>query len=333
MKPSDQWKSQLTTEQESIIAKVETRLATGLTEQRLSLETGVSTEDISRLLGRNRVKNNWEHKSIEDTTTAIASLAEWLGGEADITQIQSGFAVTPTFQSLQALFAQSHKSRQLIAITGSWGIGKSEAAKAYVQSCPRGHRKPGALRIEFTNSDKKPAAAYSKILGALHGEVGHAYRNGNLHDAIGAALNPGDCLIMDECNYLNEAMDVVRSIHDDFGVSIVMIGNPEFKATVWGKKSQFAALASRAMHFEFPNSTAEDIEAWLAWNGVLDGMRPSERAKFIDQAIIIGKRPGPNGGLRSLAHVIDIHANLYRSAPLDGALLTQIANQTKGGLQ
>lgn len=333
MKPSENRKSQLTAEQEVIMAKVETRLATGLTEQRLSLETGVSVVDIGRLLSRNRVRNNWEHAAEKDTADAIASLEEWLGSEKDTEKTQSGFAVTPTFKSLQALFAQSHKSRQLMAITGSWGIGKSEAAKAYVQSCPRGYRKPGALRIEFTSSDRKPAAALSKILGSLHGEVGHAYRNGNLHDAIGAALNPGDCLIMDECNYLNEAIEVVRSIHDDFGVSIIMIGNPEFKATVWGKKSQFSALASRAMHFEFPNSTAEDVEAWLAWNGVLDGMKPSERTKFIDQAITIGKRAGPSGGLRSLAHVINIHANLYSRVPLDGGLLAQIANQTKGGMQ
>jgi DNA transposition AAA+ family ATPase len=135
---------------------------------------------------------------------------------------------------------------------------------------------------------------------------------------------------MDECNYLNESMDVVRSIHDDFGVSIVMIGNPEFKNNVWGKKSKFAALASRAMHFEFPNSTAEDVEAWLAWSGALEGMKPTERTKFIDQAITIGKRPGPNGGLRSLAHTIDIAKKLYSRAPLDGGLLAQIAHQTKG---
>lgn len=333
MNPHKDWKNQLTPEQECIMVKVETRLATGLTEQRLSLETGVDLEDIDRLLNRILVKTPWEHKSIEETNAAISTFAEWLGSETETEQTQSGFAVTSTFQNLQALFAHAHKSRQLVAITGSWGIGKSEAAKAYAASHPRGYRKPGALRIQFGDSDKKPAAAYSKILGALRGDGGHAYRNGNMHDAIGAAINPGDCLILDECNHLKEAMEVVRSLYDDFGVAIVMIGNPEFTDTVWGKQSRFSALASRALRFDFPASTAEDVEAWIAWKGVLKGKKPGERAEFIKRAIEIGKRPGPNGGLRTLAHTIELHSRIYQSVPLDGKLLAEVANQAKGFVQ
>ena len=327
MKPNDSYVSQLTEEQECIMAKVETRLATGITAQRLNLETGVDLGYINRLLDRSRVIDQW---SVLETDDAVSTLAEWLDSETEIEQTQSGFAVTPTFQNLQALFAHAHKSRQLVAITGSWGIGKSEAAKAYAASYPRGYQKPGALRIQFGDSDKKSAAAYSKILGALRGDKGHAYRNGNMHDAIGAALNPGDCLILDECNHLKEAMEVVRSLYDDFGVAIVMIGNPEFTDTVWGKQSRFAALASRAQRFDFPASTAEDVEAWLAWKGVLDGKKPGERAGFIKEAVKIGKRPGPDGGLRTLAHSIELHSRLYLSAPLDGKLLAEIANQAKG---
>lgn len=339
MKLRDDFKTQLTPEQENIIARAETRLATGLTVQRLALETGIEIEDINKLLARSRIRNpmhrsiEWDEKSIEETAAAISAIAEFLDRDASTKQTQSGFAVTPTFQSLQAIFAHTHKSRGLAAITGSWGIGKSEAAKAYVQSCPRGYQKPGAVRIEFVKTDQKPTAAYSKILGALHGNRGHAYRNDNLHDAVGAALNPGDILFLDECNYLVEAMDVVRSIHDDFGVAIVMMGNPDFKETVWGKKSRYSALASRTNRFEFPASTAEDVEAWLVWNGVLKEIKPTERTKFIEKAITIGTRPSKSGGLRALARAIEIYMGIYSHAPLDGALLEQIINQTKGDVQ
>ncbi len=329
MIPTENTNSRLTDQQENVMSKVETRLAAGLTVQRLSLETGIDVADINRLLKRDRLDNNWGGPKGE-TAAAVATLAEWMGGETESTLTQSEFAITPTFQNLQSLFAHAHKNRKLLAITGGVGIGKSEAAKAYVKTCPRGYRKPGALRIEFTNSDRKPAAAYAKILGALRGEVGHAYRNGNLHDAIGAALNPGDCLIMDECNYLNEAMDVVRSIHDDFGVSIVMIGNPEFTATVWGKKSRYSALASRTDRFEFPSSTAEDVEAWLAWKGVLVGMNTAGRTKLIERAIYAGTRPSQSGGLRAIARGIDLCESVYSGAPLDGVLLEQVINQTSG---
>ena len=336
MKPRDDFKTQLTPEQESIIATVETRLAAGLTVQRLSLETGIEIEDINRLLAR-RIIGGPLHLSMEvlskETAAAISAIADFLGRHAGAKQNKSEFANTPTLQSLHAIFAHTHKSRGLTAITGSWGIGKSKAAEGYVQSCPRGYQKPGAVRIEFGETDRKPTAAYSRILGALRGDRGHAYRNDNLHDAIGAALNPGDCLFMDECNYLVEAMDVVRSIHDDFGVAIVMMGNPEFTATVWGKKSRYSALASRTNRFEFPASTAEDVEAWLAWSGVLDGIKPTERTKFIEKAITIGKRPSRSGGLRALARAIEIYQGIYSHAPLDGMLLEQIINQTKGGVQ
>lgn len=339
MKPRDDFKTQLTPEQESVIAGAETCLATGLTVQRLSLETGIEIADINKLLARSRIRNpmhhshEWESRAIEETAAAVAAVADFLGRYAGAKQTRSGFAATPTHQSLQAIFAHTHKSRGLAAITGSWGIGKSEAAKDYAQSCPRRYRKPGAVRIEFVKTDQKPTAAYAKILGALHGDRGHAYRNDNLHDAVGAALDPGDFLLLDECNFLFEALDVVRSIHDDFGVPIVMIGNPEFKETVWGKKSRYAALASRANRFDFPASTAEDVETWLAWSGVPDGMKPAERTKFIEKAIAIGRRPGPNGGLRALARGIEIYMGIYSHAPLDAALLDQIIAQTKGGAQ
>lgn len=332
MKTGEDTHSLLNDAEESVISKVETRLSVGLTVQRLGLETGIDAADINSLLKRERLDDYWKGKRGE-TAAAIATLTEWLGGETDTAQTQNEFAVTPTFQSLQSLFAHAHKKRKLLAVTGGVGIGKSESAKAYVKSHPRGYRKPGALRIEFAESDRKPAAAYSKILGALRGEVGHAYRNGNLHDAIGAALNPGDCLILDECNYLSEAMDVVRSIYDDFGIAIVMIGNPEFKETIWGKKSRYSALANRADRFEFPANTAEDVEAWLAWNGALAGMNTATRTKLIDRAVCVGTRPTRSGGLRALARGFDLCASVYAGTPLDGALLEQVIAQTNGAQQ
>jgi DNA transposition AAA+ family ATPase len=335
MKPYEH-KNQLTPEQELIILKVESRLAAGLTEQRLSLEAGVDKEDIGMLLDRHKVLTRIgsggysRERADENTDEAIRNLAEWLSNADETAHKQSGFAVTPTYQSIHAIIANTHKTRKIAAITGSWGIGKSKAAKSYAETYPRGYKKPGSIRIEFTASDKKPAAAYSRILGALRGKAeAEAYRNVNLHNAIGATLSPADCLILDECNHLKEAMEIVRSIHDDFGVAIVMIGNPEFTDTVWGKKSRFEALASRAMRFDFPASTPEDVEAWVAWKGILEGKKPGERTEFLKKAIDIAKRPGPNGGLRTLAQAVEMHASLNHTAPIDGAFIEAVANQYK----
>lgn len=336
MRPNEH-ESQLTPEQEVIVSKVEARLAAGLTMQRLTFRTGLDGEDIDSLLDRLKIRKNhlhssiaWDEKAIEATAAAIAALAEWL--EDNTEQTQNGFAITPTYQSMQAIISLTHKNRLLSAITGSWGIGKSKAAEGYTLTCPKGYQKPGAIHIEFTKTDQKPTAALSKILGALRGERGNAYRNENLHNAIGRSLKPGDCLILGECNFLEDAIDVIRSLWDDFGVPIVMMGNPNFDNAVWGNKSEFSALASRSQRFNFPANTTEDVEAWLAWKGVLAGVKPLDRQKFIKTAITIGTRPGHNGGLRALAQALDLQPIAHPGALLDAAYLEQVINQTKGVL-
>lgn len=320
----------LNIEEAEIVDKVDAYLSTGITTQRLSLESGVMAENILRLLQR---KSFMDYNDGESSFSATKKLQEWLIVQNDAEKEQSGFAVTPTYQKLQSLFTYAQQNKNLVAITGSWGIGKSEAAISYAKSYPRGYQKPGVVRVEFTKDDKTPTAAYLRILGALHGETCHAHHQRGYHNAVGALLNPDDCLILDECNYLGDAMDVIRSIRDDFGVAMVVIGNPEFKATVWGKRSRFSAFASRAVNFEFPCNTIEDVEMWLAWSGILTGMNPAVRSKFVKQAIMIGTRPRSDGGIRAIKKAIDLYKGLYNNTPLTGDLLTDIVNATNGGVK
>lgn len=44
-----------------------------------------------------------------------------------------------------------------------------------------------------------------------------------------------------------------------------MVGNQEFKRTVWDKKDSYAPLASDALRFEIPQTTEDDVDAWLSW--------------------------------------------------------------------
>ena len=319
---------QMDEEHNIIMTGVENYLSTGITTQRLSLDTGVSIEDLNKLLNRKKIGRLYDTAKVE-TSSAITALTEWLEIKTNATQTQGEFAQTPTLKAIHSVISLTHNNKLLTSITGGWGVGKSRAAQAYVQSCPRGYQKSGAIRIEFGKTDGKPTAALSKILGALHGEKGHAYRNENLHDAIGRALNPDDCLILDECNFLDDAMDVIRSIYDDFGVPIIMMGNPNLDEILWGGKSEFSALARRTQRFNFPTSTAEDVEAYLEWKRKLNGMSVSERTQFVKSSITIGTRLGPNGGLRALAQAIDMHPAAHRGALLDGAYIEEVNKNTK----
>jgi len=139
-----------------------------------------------------------------------------------------------------------------------------------------------------------------------------AHRQDRLMDAIAQAMKPGDLLIADECNYLHgrdgrfgRALDSLRDLFDTCRIGIVMIGNPDLSAGVWGdQQDDFAALVSRTERHDFPHTTEEYVDAWLNWAGL--------SGKTIRNAAIkIGARPGPRGGLRALHKVIDARRRMY----------------------
>ncbi len=315
---------------DEILTKLRARLAAGtISLLRLQVITGLDASDLKDFVDLGMAPGI---NAFPKTSEALDNVATWLEADEAGAEDDAAYAVTPTFQTLQNLFEAAHEGRELIAVTGSWGIGKTQAAKYYAATHPRTYNRPGAVRIQFDRTDCKPVAALEKIRDGMGANPG-SHRRGNTMNAIGAALRPGDFLILEECQRLGEALDVICSLHDDFGVGIAMIGNPDLSAAVWGKKSTFGALASRANRFDFPATTPDDVDAWLAWHGLPDGLNGQERAKFVRCAAAIATRPGQNGGLRALADVIRMAENLFGGQRLTGDLLSQLAAQMKPGLQ
>lgn len=316
-------------DRDAILDRVESRLAAGMTRQRLGLICGINEIVLDRLLSNEPAKNKYGYED-RDTTDAYSALAQWLEDEDQPAEDDSGYALTQIFQHLQTLFAHTHRGRKLLAVTGSWGIGKTRAAKYYAATHARSHKNPGAVYIQFNQTDHKPAAALSRIRDALNA-TGGAYRNGALMNSIGDALKPGDFLILDECQRMESALDIICSLHDDYGIGIAMMGNPDLSSRVWGKRATFGALASRANRFDFPAATAEDVDAWLAWKGIPVGLAGPQRAAFVKTCIDIATRPTQNGGLRALADAFSTAENMYPGQLLTGEFLNQIANSTKPG--
>lgn len=316
-------------DRDSVLDRIEARLAAGMTRQRLALVCDLDETVVDRVLsGHDAV--NFEAEGRPVTARAFAALAEWLENDDQPAEDDAGYAVTPTFQHLQTLFAHAHRGRTLLAVTGSWGIGKTQAAMYYAATHARSHKEPGAVRIQFNSTDNKPAAALSRIRDALSA-TGGAYRNGALMNSIGDALKPGDFLILEECQRLETALDIICSLHDDYGIGIAMIGNPELSGKVWGKRATFGALASRANRFDFPATTAEDVDAWLAWKGIPAGLAGPQRAAFVKACTAIATRPTQNGGLRALANVFSAAEGMYPGQLLTGEFLNQLANSLKPG--
>jgi DNA transposition AAA+ family ATPase len=310
---------------EDVRARVEGIVAAGFSLTRLSVETGIPEDRLQRYLaddlsiGPSRIAGH--RSSTEDEFNTIVT---WLEEEDESKSGNVGYAATPTFQAIQAAMQLAVAGRLLVAITGGVGIGKSEAAKAFVSSRPRGHLRPGAVRVEFSDTDDRSSAALARIYAALSRSGYGGRMRGDASTAmlaaIEGALRPGDCLVLDECNYLRASADAVRSLYDRIHIPIVMIGNPDFGRGIFGTGSTFEALANRAIRRDFPRSTEEDVDAWLSWKGV-------SGIKLRRAAVAIACRPGATGGLRTLAQVFEIARTYYPQADIDGPLLQSVAAQ------
>lgn len=298
---------------ETILSRIESRLASGLSRARLANESETRLDALEDVLKR---QTRFIAGRNQDTPReTLSSLERWLVEEDEQgTQKPSSHAPTPTYQRISTLLGIAHTKRKLIAITGDVGIGKSAAACAYAAAKPKTDHAPGTVYVEFAEVDAKPTAALNRIFEALPGKGISGHRQENLLDAIAGLLKPGDMLILDECNYLSgrngrdgRALDVIRDLYGKSRASIAMLGNPDLRARVWGKSEDFAALASRTLHYPMGHTTEEDVDAWLQWAGLTGkALRTA--------AIKIAVRPGQNGGLRTLDKVIELTRDFYPDA-------------------
>lgn len=312
-------------EWEAILKQVETRLATGCHRHRIEAIAGMSTSSFADLFKRSPVPAYGCERS--RTEKAIAALAEWLAGqEARNIEAPGGHADTPTFQAIYNRIRSTQLSGEAIAIIGGVGVGKSAPAIAFAADYPRTLLRPGAVRVEFTSTDSNQTAALAKIAEALSGTHGSAYRSWQLESEIGKAYRPGDILILDECNELGNAVDIIKSLRNRFDFPIVAIGNPDFGRSIYGGKSTFGALASRMLRLDFPKTTEADAAAWFAWAG-LSG------AALYDVASAIACRAGPTGGLRSLALLVRECRASFPDQPISAAMLRDVATSYGRGIQ
>lgn len=296
----------------SIIARLEGRLASGTSKVRIANETGLSIGTIDGVLDPSqefRYGTKVEFSRFE----ALSILETWLNEEdAASPNLESALALTPTYRRISALIRMTHEHNLLTAITGGVGIGKSEAARTYAAAHPKTITQAGTVYVQFKETDAKPSAALNRIFEAIPGMGLAAHRQDRLMDAIAQAMKPGDLLIADECNYLHgrdgrfgRALDSLRDLFDACRIGIVMIGNPDLSAGVWGdQQDDFAALVSRAERHDFPHTTEDDVDAWMNWAGL------SGRA-IRTAAIKIGAKPGPYGGLRALHKVIEAQRRMF----------------------
>lgn len=237
-----------------------------------------------------------------------------------------GFCATPTAQQILSALNVCQRKGWMGAIVGAPGIGKTttfmhyastqpidwrerrrtdvprlpnvpEALRAeQIESAPLLPSRPGVLLATMTTAHKSPLKfimALTRHITSIDGGASYAY------EALRRKLRQGDLVIIDEAQHLqDDALDMVRSLHDETGVGIIIGGNP-LVITRGGRARQasFAQFLSRiAIRLQFDGTVDEDLEALFDHHKVV-GARPRAMLRQLG---------GPIGALRRISHALDL---------------------------
>lgn len=207
------------------------------------------------------------------------------------------FVETQTAKDFITVFQHAQHMPDFAVIVGAPGLGKSTAACQYTRSTPN------VFKVVAHPKLRSPSALMEEL-----GVVMNSYQGGSPHRVMRglvARLRGRNALIMiDEAQHLTaEALDQLRSIHDQAEVGVVLLGNPLVNSRLegGGRAGEFAQLTSRVgMRVSRGKAKPADIEALLdAW--AISGT--AERAMLTR----IAQKPGALRGMTKtlkLAHML-----------------------------
>lgn len=188
---------------------------------------------------------------------------------------------TPTARTIWAMLAQAQHAPDIVVIAGSPGLGKTETAKAYAAA----------------NSNVWIATMDTTMRGAnwvlTEVALSMGVRPGSpagLRRQIGERIDgTGGLIVIDEAQHpAKPALDMLRSLHDRYGIGLALLGNHGFYGgtSVGGRSDNFAQFFSRVgARRRFEGASDEDVRLLLdAW-GIEDG----EARRFLLQ---VASRPG-----------------------------------------
>lgn len=291
---------------EGIVDRINAYLSGGVSVTRICAECegGIRSDQLEKLMSEQALRpltlGDW-FGSPRATETLI-SLEKWADEEDRDNERQlDDYAVTEIFRQVYGILNVAHKARSLVAITGTYGVGKTFAARRYAMDNPRRPNEPGAVWFEFPPGTKGDSGVLDAVLSALDP---YGAPSGSVNaklDRVLTLLKPGDFLVADECGLPAEkgtGLRFMAYIHERARVPIAMIGNPAFHAAVWGKRTDYDALASRTRHTSLDGNSAEDVAHFMDWLN-LSGRR------LKDSILAVVRQPGRDGGLRGAVTVLN----------------------------
>lgn len=287
--------------EDDIVNRVERRMAGGYhTISGLAQKLDLDAAALSGLICGHT--EGWDARQHASKKGMLARLQEWV--ESDIASDSDGLAQTPTFEAVQEACKLAWGIGNMVVQSGEPGIGKSVAAKNFCRQFPKTRSSSGAVYVEFENGETTEKAILGKIVKALSEQGLTPSIAGDPKRIIRQTLGAGDLLLLDEFQFTvaggNRGGDVFHSLHESTGIPFLLMGNATMNGALLSDiKQPFAALVNRAGVMQHMQTTENDVEAWMRWQGYED-------AALIRTAQKIGARAGQSGGLRTLSLVIRV---------------------------
>ena len=222
--------------EDEVRARLKTHLAQpGASQARVARAIGMTGSAVSQWLG---------DKYQGDNATVSQRIASYLALDGQRVEAPkgAGFVQTAVAKDVHTVCQYSHVNRDIGLVYGEAGMGKTYALREY----QRAH--PDTILLRCNPSWKTPQA----MLEAVLLEVGRKVRGMNalhrhIRELVGALEETGRLVIPDEAQFLGtRSLEVVRTLHDEAEVGIVLSGNLDVYSQMHGEgMASFAQLFSR----------------------------------------------------------------------------------------
>jgi len=208
------------------------------------------------------------------------------------------FILTPTADRITVRLTQAKVLADFVVVVGAPGTGKTTTACQFTRS------NTNVFKIVAHPTLSRPRALLQQLARIVNVQAS----TGKL-DLIHAALvsklrGTGALVIVDEANFLEpEALNQLRSLHDQAEIGIALIGNASIHLNLAGRGrgGEFAQLTSRVgMRLDIKRVDDRDIDALLdAWG--IEGKAERHHLR------VIAAKPGALRGMTKtlrLAHML-----------------------------
>jgi len=266
-----------------------------LSQAIVAKEAAISTTTLSQWLGGKYLGDN---EGIDAKMRIWIEAAQARRAAGSAMPQSPDFVHTPTAQRILGTLAYAQMASDIAVTYGGAGLGKTTACKHYQSSSPN------VWIVTMTPSTAGVVTALEEICDKLGLSPGGGARK--MSKAICRRVrDTNGLLVIDEAQHLSvSALDEIRSIHDDTGVGIALVGNDGVFARMAGGRNaqQLDRLYSRVgKRLSLRQSTEADIIAMISAWGIDD---TKCRATLIE----IARRPGALRTLNKTLRLASMHA-------------------------